>query len=223
MNVMAKIAPKKPLLILLYGFPGAGKTFFARQLSEYFEAAHLQGDRIRSELFENPRYDQKESAIVSQLMDYMTGEFLNAGLSVIYDASVYRAVQRRALRDLARRARASTLLVWLQIDIESAFARGARRDRRKADDRYSAQLDRTTFNEIIGHMQNPAAAENYVVISGKHTFKTQLNSVIRRLHDMGAIDAEAAAAHVAKPGMVNLVPNANGGRVDLSRRSVTIR
>jgi len=44
---MAKLIPTKPLLILLYGFPGAGKTHFARQLSETIHAAHVQSDRIR--------------------------------------------------------------------------------------------------------------------------------------------------------------------------------
>ena len=56
---------------MLYGFPGAGKTYFARQFCENVQAAHLQSDRIRSELFEEPRYDKRENEIVSQLMNYM--------------------------------------------------------------------------------------------------------------------------------------------------------
>src|SRR6266496_4331812 len=78
---MAKIVPIQPLLVLLYGFPGAGKTYFARQLCERVQAAHVQGDRIRFELFEKPRYDKQENDVITQLMDYMTEEFLNAGLS----------------------------------------------------------------------------------------------------------------------------------------------
>src|SRR5665213_4330415 len=111
---MAKIYPTKPFLLLFYGFPGAGKTYFARQFCENVQAAHLQADRIRGELFEEPRYDKQENDIVTQLMDYMTEEFLSAGLSVAYDTNAARVKQRRMLYDLARRYGAQPLLVWFQ-------------------------------------------------------------------------------------------------------------
>lgn len=82
---MSKLTLTRPTLILLYGYPGAGKTFMARQLSEDIQAAHVQSDRIRFELFEQPRYDRQENQIVDHLMQYMTEEFLNSGISVIYD------------------------------------------------------------------------------------------------------------------------------------------
>ncbi|MBP9761852.1 AAA family ATPase [Candidatus Saccharibacteria bacterium] len=55
---MGKLQPTKPLLVLLYGMPGSGKTFFARQLCDQISAAHVQGDRIRDEIFENPTYSK---------------------------------------------------------------------------------------------------------------------------------------------------------------------
>src|SRR3712207_137823 len=119
---MAKIQPVKPFLLLFYGFPGAGKTYFARQFCESVQAAHLQSDRIRGELFSEPRYDKQENGIVSQLMDYMTEEFLAAGLSVAYDVNAMRSRQRRALYDMAYRHRAQPLLVWFQMDPDTAFA-----------------------------------------------------------------------------------------------------
>ena len=219
---MAKVIPNKPLFIMLYGFPGAGKTYFARQLCENLQAAHVHGDRIRSELFEQPRHDKQENAIVTQLMDYMASEFLNAGLSVIYDTNALRASQRRILRDMARKAHAQPLLVWLQVDIESAFTRGMKRDRRRADDRYAGPLDRTSFEKLAGHMQNPSNTEDYVVVSGKHLFSTQLSALMKRLRELGAV-GDDGSAHVIKPGLVNLIPNPAAGRVDLTRRNIVIR
>lgn len=221
---MNKIAPNQPLLIMLYGFPGSGKTYFARQLSEHVQAAHVEGDRIRSELFAKPRYDKQENDVVAQLMNYMAGEFLNAGISVVYDANAMRLSQRHALRELARKAHAIPVLIWFQMDAESAFLRNTKRDHRKADDKYAAAYEQKAFEAIANHMQNPAVAEDYVVVSGKHTFNAQFNAVVRRLRDLGLLNA-AEAAPVVKPGLVNLIPKPNpyGGRVDQTRRNITIR
>lgn len=218
---MAKIIPTKPFLLMLYGYPGAGKTYFARQLCENIQAAHLQADRIRSELFEQPQYDKRENDVVAQLMNYMAQEFLSAGVSVVYDVNAMRAKQRYTLRDLARRHHAAPLLVWFQMDQDTAFARNQKRDRRRADDKYAASWDRTSFEGRIAGMQNPTHNEDYVVISGKHTFATQQSAVVHKLRSMNALSSSDASSKTVKPGMVNLIPSQ--GRVDMTRRNISVR
>ncbi|MEO6513996.1 MAG: ATP-binding protein [Candidatus Saccharimonadales bacterium] len=220
---MAKTVPTKPLLIMLYGFPGAGKTYFARQFCESVQAAHVQGDRIRSELFENPRYDKEENQVVMQLMNYMAEEFLNAGISVVYDTNAARAIQRHALREVARKSGAKPLLVWFQVDTESSYLRSNKRDRRKSDDRYSVPLNRPMFNDQAGQMQNPVTTEDYIVISGKHTYQTQYAAVSHKLRELGLYGMDDGNAHMVKPGLVNLVPSQQAGRVDMKRRNIMIR
>ncbi|MDB5184494.1 MAG: hypothetical protein JWN38_302 [Candidatus Saccharibacteria bacterium] len=221
---MSKIVPIKPFLLMLYGYPGAGKTYFARQFAENVQAAHVQSDRIRNELFENPRHDKQENEVVAQLMDYMTEEFLSAGLSVIYDVNAMRASQRHQLREFARKHKVQPVVVWFQVDADTAFARSQKRDRRRADDKYATAWDRPTYNKMIGYMQNPMPSEDYVVISGKHLYNTQQNSAISKLRELGLLSHGDTTDHVAKPGMVNLVPSSSvGGRVDMTRRNIRIR
>lgn len=212
---MNKLYLNKPVLVLLYGFPGSGKTHFARQFCDSFHAAHVQGDRIRYELFDEPKYNKEEDDIVNHLMMYMTEEFLRLGVSVVFDTDVIRSSHRRDMRDVASRLKADNLMIWLQIDVESAFTRVVKRDRRKVDDKFTRTLDRTTFDRLASGMQNPKS-EDYVVVSGKHTFTTQKNAIIKKLYDKGLITADESKSDLlAKPELVNLVPgnrNSSAGR-----------
>lgn len=218
---MAKLELTKPTLIMLYGFPGAGKTHLAQNLRQTLQAAHVHGDKIRFQLFEEPRYDRAENEIVDHLMEYMTEEFLDAGVSVIFDTNAIKKGQRRTLREIARKKKSSHLLVWLQIDADSAFQRVSQRDRRRSEDKHAQPIDRPLFDEITARMQNPGLDEDYTVLSGKHSYPMQRSAIVKKLYDLKLISPDSVSANVVKPGLVNLVPTA--GRVDMSRRNITIR
>lgn len=218
---MSKTVLNKPLLLVLYGFPGSGKSSFARQLCDSLQAVHIQSDRIRAELFQKPRFDKSENQVVDHLVEYMMDEFLSAGVSVIYDADVNRVSQRRKLRETARKQHAQYLLAWFQIDVEGAFARVNKRDKRKIDDKFARDFNRTEFDSYINTMQHPTKDEDFFVLSGKHSFAMQRSTLMKRLFELNLTNAEKVSEGVIKPGMVNLVPSA--GRVDLSRRNITIR
>jgi predicted kinase len=217
---MQKLTTTKPLFILLYGSPGSGKTNFARQLCEVLPCAHLQSDRIRAELFEKPSFSTDENEVVDNLNEFMAEQFLQAGVSVILDENADRAAKRMSLRNMARSKKAEPVLVWLQTDFESAYARLQRRDRRKADDKYAAAYSTEMFKQAISRMQNPKN-EDYVVISGKHTFNTQRNTIVRHLVEKGLVE-RTQETPITKPGLVNLVPQSQG-RVNMARRNVLIR
>ncbi len=216
---MSKAMPVKPVMIMMYGFPGAGKSYFASQLAEHMQIAHIQGDRIRSELFTEPHFDKQENNIVTQLMNYMTEEFLSAGVSVIYDDSLMRISQRMAVREIARKKHAQPILLWFQIDADSSFDRLEKRDKRRTEDKYARDYTESEYAKILGYMQNPNN-EDFIVLSGKHTFPSQKSAVFKRLSELGLINTQASHLNVVKPGLVNLVP---GGRVDMARRNILIR
>jgi predicted kinase len=219
---MVKIVLSKPVLLCLYGYPGSGKSYVARNLTSDLQIAHVSADRIRSELFQSPRYDPQENAIVAHLMDYMTEEFLNAGVSVVYDTNALRVSQRRKLREIASRHKSEYMLVWLQIDADSAYARTQIRDRRTADDKFAEPQNPGSFQRQISSMQNPQG-EAYIVISGKHNYTTQKSVIINKLYQQGLVGSDTVQQHIAKPGLINLVPNPIAGRVDLTRRNISIR
>jgi predicted kinase len=204
---MHKIEPEKPVLILLYGFPGSGKTFFSRQFCQEVHAAHLEEDRIRFELFEKPRYSKQENYALGRIMDYMTGEFLSAGISVIYDTNAMRVGQRRTMREIAKKYKAEVLIVWFQLDADTSYLRNAKRDRRQLDDRFAAGYSVEQFKEIAAHMQPPEPTEEFIVVSGKHTYASQKSGVVKKLADKQIVKVSDAMTKMVKPDLVNLIPS----------------
>lgn len=208
---------------MVYGYPGSGKSFFSRELTNHVRAAHIQDDRIRAELFDKPSYSKRENQFVTQFMNYMTEEFLNAGVTVVYDTNANTEAKRRQIMKLAKKTNTQPLIVWLQIDVDSAFYRAKNRDKRKTDDKYAKPIDRTTFEEVLKRMERPSRNEDFIVVSGKHTFLSQKSAVVRKLHDLGLLSSTDLTNNVSKPQLVNLVPKNISGRVDLSRRNINIR
>lgn len=219
---MSKVTPDKPILFMLYGYPGSGRSHFASHFSNAISVAHLSEDRLRQELFERPTFSKQEDEIIDRLMQYLAEEYLKAGVSIIYDADTARIGQRRQLQAIARQHHAQALVLWFQIDTEAAFLRLSKRDRRKTEEKGTRSYDRSQFDDYLKNMQNPKD-EKYLVLSGKHTFNTQKSAVIKKLYEMGLIGADSASSQVIKPGLVNLVPQLRAGRVDETRRNIVIR
>lgn len=204
---MEKIVPEKPILLLLYGFPGSGKTYFSRQFCEDVQAAHLEEDRLRLDLFEQPSYSKQENYAVNRIMDFMTNEFLNMGISVVLDTNAIRLGQRRALREMARSHKVDTLIVWFQVDADTAFIRNSKRDRRRLDDRYSIGYSVEQFREVAAHMQQPEPTEDFIVVSGKHSYNSQRSNVLKRLIDLKVLKHSDATPKMVRPDLVNLIPS----------------
>lgn len=218
----SKIVPHKPFMLLMYGYPGSGKSFFARQFADEFQnTVHVHGDKIHSEIADKMhQYNETNSAIPELVIEYLISEYLRNGISVIADLPLNKRSDRKKYRNIALTNKAEPVLVWLQIDPESAYARTKKRDRRKTEDRYAAEYTTSEFQSIISNSQNPQN-EPFTVISGKHAFKSQRSAVLKKLSDLKVVNLVSANSSAVKPELVNLIPKM--GDRDLLRRNISIR
>jgi predicted kinase len=172
-------------IFLVIGYPGAGKSYFSRQFAEVIDGIHLSDDRIRHELFGEPSYDKNEHDVVSRIRNYILDEMVKSEKSIIIDANLNKA-ERKRIREQLRPQKSPIVTIWVQTDLETSFTRASNRDRRQTDDKYTTSMSFEVFDKIQKHFRRPDRDEA-VVISGKHLFKTQLVSVVRKLAQSGLV------------------------------------
>lgn len=214
-----KITPQKPFLIMLYGYPGCGKSFFASQFAKEFQnTVYLPSFKINSDF---TKLTSGNSSLARKAEEYITESYLENGLSVVTDAHVIKKSDRKKLAHIALNHKATPILVWMQIDADSAFLRTKLRSKRSRKENFAAKYTKQEFEEITNHMQNPQN-EDFFVISGKHTYKSQRALVMNKMSTLKIVNREQANKNIAKPGLVNLVPSSLSGRVGIGR-NISIR
>ncbi len=115
--------PLKPLLIVMSGLMGTGKSVLARTLAARLGAPALQSDTLRKEMFDLDRttrrpdpygqgiYTNSATENTYRELFRQAGGCLQEGKSVIIDASFKKKDYRRRARDLAGKMEADFLVI----------------------------------------------------------------------------------------------------------------
>lgn len=173
MSYMKSLSLNKPHLIIMVGIPGSGKTFFAEHFSNTFKAPFINLNQLRTVLFDKPNFDDQEDKIVRKTGNYMLEEVLKTNQTVIYEGSTSRHAERMEIVKKARDAGYESLLVWVQTEPITA----KRRAIKSSDNRMSSE----TFDKKLKSFSSPHPSEKAIVISGKHTYTSQLKIALIRL------------------------------------------
>lgn len=174
---------------MMVGIPGSGKSAFAEHFASTFDAPIVSGKRMRASFKGSNIPDQDLDQIVSLMQMHSLTELLKTKHTIVYDGDSSSRVRRKALIDYVTKFDYEPLIVWVQTDTTTSKERFAKTSRSK---RGQAELvDR--FNKQIKVFTPPNESEKYVVISGKHTYPSQLKVVLRKLAEPRAGLASAAS------------------------------
>lgn len=100
-----------PVLILMSGLPGSGKSYLSERLAKVLPAVVIESDRVRKALFPQPTYTAQESAVVHRTCQELMRRLLRKGVRVIFDATNLVEFQRELLYSLAEHSGAHLLIV----------------------------------------------------------------------------------------------------------------
>lgn len=96
---------------MLVGPPGTGKSRLARRLGSDLGAQIVESDRVRKQLFTEPRYTGGEHAAVYGWCHTVLKSALLVGRSVIFDATNLEERVRRRVYDIATECDARLAIV----------------------------------------------------------------------------------------------------------------
>jgi predicted kinase len=170
-----------PHLIVMVGIPGSGKSFFAEHFASTFNAPYVSFEKIRDELFKSQAGDNDQQVVVSRASSLLLSELLKTGQTIVYEGLTDAASVRQEIAKIARSKNYEPLFVWVQTESLSAKERVTKTIRGK----FSMTVDQ--FEARLRRFTPPNSSEKAVVISGKHTYPSQLKIVLKRLAE-GRVD-----------------------------------
>ena len=103
-----------PVLVVMSGLPGTGKSFFSRQLAERVPLAVLESDALRKVLVPSPFHTAKESARLFQAIHEVIDLLLKRPVSVVLDATSLAEAHREPLYRLAEEHHAHVMVVLME-------------------------------------------------------------------------------------------------------------
>lgn len=182
------LAPRRPLLILMSGLSGSGKTWMARHLAPALGAVHLRSDVERKRLaglpanarsgsrLEGDLYSSEATTRVYEHLARCAQEVLAGGYTAIVDASFQRREQRAAFQELA--AQHAAVIVRCQAPRQVLERRILQRLER-ADD--PSEADLTVLHWQEAHAEPIEAAEPFRVIDICTTDADAMHALARQL------------------------------------------
>lgn len=167
---MKPLSLSRPHLVIMVGIPGAGKSYFAEHFGNTFHAPVINTGRIRQSLGQ----DVSEET-VEQTAKLMLEELVKTNATIVYDGTSDTRASRLELSRFAHSVNYLPVFVWVQTDSIEAARRAT--NPRKAD----GYLTDEEFEKAVRRFKVPVATEKPVVISGKHTYVSQLKNVLKYL------------------------------------------
>ena len=153
----------QPRAILVFGAPGSGKSTFAERFSKKFHAAFFDLGEL-----------ERENQLDRNTTLFVLEQVARTNVTLVIEGILDTEQERTEVRNVLRRAGYNPSLVWIQTDVQTIKQRLKLKNR-------SAAKAKTEYETRIAGMEAPSEIEAPIVLSGKHTFETQLRHVLTQL------------------------------------------
>ncbi len=151
--------------ILVFGAPCSGKTTFGKQFAAQFNATFYDLDAL-----------MQEHNLSRQFILLLVEQVARTGATLVFEGGNDTEKDRRELAEILRSAGYSPTLIWIQTDVNTIRMRLKNKLK-------SVEKAKNVYDSRIKVLEGPSEAEMPIVLSGKHTYHTQLKQVLTQLQE----------------------------------------
>lgn len=127
------------MIIIVFGLPGSGKSYFASRLAKKLGARYVNSDVIRNQLFVVKEYSQAEKKKVYSEMVREMKKAIQQNGNIVLDATFYKKSVRKKFSVAVKEFGQSIIFIEVWADQKVIIERLSRK-RRHSDADYSVHL-----------------------------------------------------------------------------------
>ncbi|ELR73881.1 hypothetical protein C900_00045 [Fulvivirga imtechensis AK7] len=104
------------MIIIVFGLPGSGKTYFAERLAHRIKANLISSDTLRKEIVDVPTYSDDEKRLIYKKMFDIMYDFLHSKNHLVLDGTFYKAELRNNFIEEAQGIGKNISFIEIQAD-----------------------------------------------------------------------------------------------------------
>ena len=151
----------RPVLVVLSGLPGSGKSYFGRRLAQRIPLLVLESDFLRKVLFSTPAYTGEESQRLFDACHTLTADLLGQSIPVLLDSTNLIEYHREHLYRITDMCGAKLIIVCVKAP-ESVVRERLTARFRGADGQSSSKADWNVYKKLLPTV-DPVISRHVVV------------------------------------------------------------
>lgn len=105
------------MIVIVFGLPGSGKSYFASRLADRIHSGYVNSDRVRKELFEKREYTDQEKKVVYREMLKEMNRAVEQKHDLVLDATFHK----KETRDLfIKEAEGKETVFFIEVQADEA-------------------------------------------------------------------------------------------------------
>jgi predicted kinase len=166
----------KPVLVVISGLPGTGKSYFSKRLAERMPFLVLESDTLRKLLFITPNYNSQESSQLFQTIHLLLRELLKKGIPIILDATNLSERFREHLYGIVDRLDVKLILVRVEAPPGVVYQR---LQSRMADSKNESDADWSVYRRMLPSVDR--IRRNHYVVDTSQDINPVVEKIVREV------------------------------------------